>query len=251
MEDKQVKGGSIIFREGEPADAAYILRSGRVELLELSRGRETQIAVIEPGQPFGEMGIFDPLSLRKITARALEDITAQRISPEEFNTMLAQCPENIQPFLRICIDKTKAPKVKNTEATKNAVLENGVSVLTIEPANDMMKSQFNTMEIPITRLPFRIGGYPDTEESNRRSDQLHLGIACQANPLKVSRQHCEIIIEGNELMVLDLASRFCTIVNGIILGRGHGIYSKSLQKGKNEIILGAADSPYRLNVICG
>jgi hypothetical protein len=112
-----------------------------------------------------------------------------------------------------------------------------------------MKGQFKPIEVAVTRLPFRIGGYPEGGEASRR-DQVHLSIAAHDNPLRVSRQHCEITVENKALVVSDLGSRLCTKVNGMTIGRGRGAYMAPLKKGENEIILGASDSPYRVTVTC-
>jgi hypothetical protein len=52
------------------------------------------------------------------------------------------------------------------------------------------------------------------------------------------------------VVVTDLGSRFCTTVNGTVIGRGRGNYSMPLKKGANEVTLGAATGPYRLTVTC-
>jgi hypothetical protein len=51
-------------------------------------------------------------------------------------------------------------------------------------------------------------------------------------------------------MLTDLGSRFCTTVNGTIVGRGHGSYSIGLKKGENTLVLGMGSSPYRFKLYC-
>jgi CRP-like cAMP-binding protein len=68
----------VVFSEGEPADAFYLVQSGRVAILMRSiDGRESVVALMDEGDLFGEMGMFDPDGLgRSAEARALEPSTA-------------------------------------------------------------------------------------------------------------------------------------------------------------------------------
>lgn len=250
MAEKKFDAGAFIYNEGDTADAAYVVVSGRVELLEIIEGTETRVNLVEPGKVFGELAVFDSHHPSRIrSARALEPTTVESLTSEEFRGLFAQCPKPLQPFLQLACDKMKATKIKTKTSQLETVLENDISKITIAPATDKLKSLLKPLEIPISRLPFRIGGYPESGEVSRR-DQLHLAIPSQENPLRVSRAHCEIGIENKSVVVTDLGSRFCTIVNGAMIGRGRGSYIVPLKKGDNEVTLGAADGPYKLTVSC-
>lgn len=64
----------VVFGEAEPADALYIVESGRIAILKRSiDGRESVVALMEEGDLFGEMGLFDDEDFgRSAEARALE-----------------------------------------------------------------------------------------------------------------------------------------------------------------------------------
>jgi len=249
MGEKKSEAGEFVYREGDSADAAYILVSGKIELLEIHDGRTVQTGVIEPGKAFGELAVFDPSSLRQQSARAAEASVLTTVTPDEFQAQAAQIPKAIQPILQLAFDRIKATKSKTKLAMTDAVLESDISKIIVEPASEKLKSQFKPMEVPISRLPFRIGGYPENGEVSRR-DQLHLSIASQESPLRVSRQHCEIAIDNKAIVLNDLGSRFCTQVNGMTIGRGRGTYAAPLKKGANEVTLGSSDSPYKITVTC-
>lgn len=64
--------GDCIFAEGDQADSLYIVVSGRIAIANKSfDGRESVVALMEPGDLFGEMSLFDDLG-RSADARALE-----------------------------------------------------------------------------------------------------------------------------------------------------------------------------------
>lgn len=62
----------VVFAEDEPADALYVVQSGRIAIVKRSvDGRESVVALMEEGDLFGEMPLFDPVG-RSAEARALE-----------------------------------------------------------------------------------------------------------------------------------------------------------------------------------
>ena len=53
--------GEVLFREGDAEDRLYIVVSGKIKLGRSgSAGRENLLAVLGPGQMFGELSVFDP-----------------------------------------------------------------------------------------------------------------------------------------------------------------------------------------------
>jgi CRP-like cAMP-binding protein len=66
--------GDVLFHEGDPPDALYIVLRGRVAIAIDNRpidSRESVVALMESGDLFGEMGLLDDLP-RSAMARALE-----------------------------------------------------------------------------------------------------------------------------------------------------------------------------------
>ena len=52
--------GEIIVHEGQPAEALYVVRRGRVRLYTISpEGKEQVLFVAEPGTTFNDIGVFD------------------------------------------------------------------------------------------------------------------------------------------------------------------------------------------------
>jgi CRP-like cAMP-binding protein len=62
----------VIFTEGDPGDELFVVRSGRIAIGRRSPdGRESLVALMEHGDLFGEMPLFDDGD-RSASARALE-----------------------------------------------------------------------------------------------------------------------------------------------------------------------------------
>ncbi|MEQ8842998.1 MAG: Crp/Fnr family transcriptional regulator [Acidimicrobiales bacterium] len=71
-EERALRRGDVLFTEGEEPDQIYIVTSGRIAIANKSiDGRESVVALMESGDLFGEMPLFDGLG-RSAEARALE-----------------------------------------------------------------------------------------------------------------------------------------------------------------------------------
>jgi F420-non-reducing hydrogenase small subunit len=52
------ESGEVIFRQGDVGDAMFIIQSGAVEVSKTHEGREMSVSVLEKGDFFGEMALF-------------------------------------------------------------------------------------------------------------------------------------------------------------------------------------------------
>jgi diguanylate cyclase len=95
---KFVKRGDFIFREGDEADCAYIIETGRVQISIHKKNQDVPVVELNPGDLFGEMGIIDGLS-RSASAYALEDCQLAVISKE----ILGQKVDASDPIIRLLI----------------------------------------------------------------------------------------------------------------------------------------------------
>ena len=70
--DLEMRRGDVLFREGDDPDELFVVVSGRIAIANKSiDGRESMVALMEEGDLFGEMGLFDGRG-RSAEARALE-----------------------------------------------------------------------------------------------------------------------------------------------------------------------------------
>jgi CRP-like cAMP-binding protein len=81
---------TILFREGEPGEAMYLLARGRISLNKLSlEGHETVIKVIQPGEVFAEVILFEQKQY-PVTALALTDILVFKLLRRDLLGLLRQ-----------------------------------------------------------------------------------------------------------------------------------------------------------------
>jgi len=90
--------GTVLIREGDPADSFYILRSGQVDVSARGEGTQPQhLRVMSAGSYFGEIGLLEQIP-RTATATAIQDCQLYRISGDDFMNALTAAPAS-QPFL--------------------------------------------------------------------------------------------------------------------------------------------------------
>ncbi len=79
---RRTERGDVIFNEGDDATELFVVRSGRIAIGRRSPdGRESLVALMEEGDLFGEMALFDK-GPRSASARTLEPSELLRIPYE-------------------------------------------------------------------------------------------------------------------------------------------------------------------------
>ncbi len=84
--------GTVIFRDGDKAEHAFMLQSGRVRLLKQIGTMERSLRVARPGDLFGEVALLQG-SVQHTTAVALEDAVALALDRATFRQVLSGSPE--------------------------------------------------------------------------------------------------------------------------------------------------------------
>lgn len=82
----------LVFAEGDPAAELFVVRTGRVAIaIQASDGRQSVVALMEPGDLFGEMSFFDEHG-RSADARALERSELLAVPFAALRTVLDERP---------------------------------------------------------------------------------------------------------------------------------------------------------------
>jgi len=90
---RQLQRGDVIFREGDEADSLFVVESGRIAIANKSiDGRESMVALMERGDLFGEMPLFDEQT-RSAEARALEASDVISIPYEPLRALWEEQPQ--------------------------------------------------------------------------------------------------------------------------------------------------------------
>ncbi len=91
--ERSVVKGEVLFSEGDPGDRMYVIVDGKIKLGQTSGdGRESLLAVLGPGEMFGELSLFDP-GVRTSTATGLTDAIVLGLGNDQLRPWLAGRPE--------------------------------------------------------------------------------------------------------------------------------------------------------------
>ncbi|HBX78604.1 MAG TPA: Crp/Fnr family transcriptional regulator [Acidimicrobiaceae bacterium] len=137
--------GDVIFEEGAAADTLYVVEQGRIAISNKSfDGRESMVALMEEGDLFGEMALFDGLG-RSAEARALE---ASQVLAMPFEPLLALW--NAQPNL---LWKVVGLLTRRLRAMDSALADAFFLDVTARTAKHLLEiaGDRDEFEIPITQ----------------------------------------------------------------------------------------------------
>jgi len=97
--------GEVIVRQGDDADALYLVRIGFVKVSQKSPGGEVILQYLRRGDYFGEMGLLGA-GVRTASCTALDHVELVRIGKADFDLMVDQFPA-----IRAGMEKTAAVHV--------------------------------------------------------------------------------------------------------------------------------------------
>ena len=80
--------GETIFNDGDRAEGCFLVHEGRVRLIKRVRSTERSLALLRPGDLFGEDALL-PNSARRSTAIALSDLRVLVLDRETFGVLIA------------------------------------------------------------------------------------------------------------------------------------------------------------------
>ncbi len=88
-----VPAGTLLMREGDPSDGAYLILSGEMEVIRgLGTPEEAVLHALEPGETIGEMSLLNPGQTRSASVRAVTDCEVLALTPADFDALLSLSP---------------------------------------------------------------------------------------------------------------------------------------------------------------
>jgi CRP-like cAMP-binding protein len=84
----------VIFHEADPGDCVHLIESGRVAVRIMTpHGQRATLAVIGPGEAFGELALLGPDARRTASIVTLEPTVTHSIQAADFRRLRAERPE--------------------------------------------------------------------------------------------------------------------------------------------------------------
>jgi CRP/FNR family transcriptional regulator len=99
--------GELIFREGDPGDTCYVVKSGTIAIRrDHSDGRSRALAELRPGSIFGELSMFGA-ETRSATAEALEPTSLVAILRADMQRVIRSSPDIAFKMLAELADRVR------------------------------------------------------------------------------------------------------------------------------------------------
>lgn len=105
---EELDRNDVLFEETDEADDLYVVVDGRIAIANKSvDGRESVFALMEPGDLFGEMGLFSADGGRSALARALEPSTVLRVPYAPVRAAYEADPSLLWSVVRLLVDRLR------------------------------------------------------------------------------------------------------------------------------------------------
>jgi CRP/FNR family cyclic AMP-dependent transcriptional regulator len=137
---KTFQKGDVIFCEFEPGDTFYLIQSGRVQIVKIFGEIEKTVAILQPGEVFGEMAILEEAP-RSATAIALDQVTALEFNQENFEVLMQGNPQIALTLLKLFTNRIHDQKRKFMILTLDDVEAKVADVFLMLAENEPINTQ--------------------------------------------------------------------------------------------------------------
>lgn len=149
--------GTLLFEENDPGSRMYVIRRGRVKIYRRFADNEMLLALLGPGEFFGEMALLENLP-RSATAMVVEEAELIEVDGHTFESMIRSNSE-----IAVRLMRKLASRVRELDRRlQNLLVESGTG-RAIEVLRWLIPT--GTPEGPYTRIP---------------GSRAHVSIAAQA-----------------------------------------------------------------------
>ena len=255
--------GQTIFRQGEPSDKFYIIRSGQVVLTREANGTTTELAKVGPGEVVGEMGVLQNLA-RSATATAkgkcwlygmsAQDLMDKRSDGQEHpGSVVARV---LAQRLRKAMEKGELSEREFGVALQSAQAE-------IQKASAAVAAGGNGSVQRGVEVKLRMGWRRGEEIQWSPEESTHaLPMAFGRNPGPTGLKNTELIlldenppqrlaplqfliqVQGGSIVLKDDQSTYGNEVSGVSIGPATGVTEIELPAGQHVLVAGGEGSPY-------
>jgi CRP/FNR family transcriptional regulator, cyclic AMP receptor protein len=123
LDEKQYLAGKLIFHEGDPGGAMFIVHSGRVELfVDDKAGERISLGCVEPGNLFGEFSLLD-LEPRSATAKAIENTELLVVDRNDLQALVKAHPDAALDMMAMLTRRIRESNIRVQERVTRNVNE--------------------------------------------------------------------------------------------------------------------------------
>lgn len=106
LPQKKLKKGDFLFKEGEIASEAYLIKNGYVSIWRTEDSKRVNLATKTEGEIIGEMALIDHTT-RSASVTAESDLEVEVITKEQLEDMLSKAPETLSVILHQLLESLR------------------------------------------------------------------------------------------------------------------------------------------------
>jgi hypothetical protein len=258
---KTFAAGQILFREGDPSDLVYRVRSGRIAIIKERPGAPLVLGRVREGEFVGEMGVVEELP-RSATAQAETPVEVDVFGADEFMKLVCEDSTlalNLIRRLSIRLRNldshiARLLPVRGHAAERRRPVQRPIqppppppagrnAPVSIRGGTNALKLFIGADPIVVPKMPYTIGRVEKARTGDSTSEP-DLGIVDPV-PYRLSPRHFVLFEDYNKIFIRDCNSEFGTVVNDRNLGRDFAVDQVALRSGENVVVAGGDGSPYR------
>ena len=154
---RQHPAGTILFQEGDRGAQMFVIRAGRVNIWKRIADSEITLAVLGPGEFFGEMALLEGLP-RSAGATVIEDATLVEVDQEAFETLVRKNSEVAMRLMRRLSARLRAAdrQIQALMSRSGAARALGLLKNLAEPP-DAQGRRYLPREFSLEQLAARVG----------------------------------------------------------------------------------------------
>lgn len=113
---QELKKGEVLFREGDPSDAMYVIKKGQISITKAKGSGEIELAALNPGEMLGEMAFFDNKP-RSAGAKAKTDAAVIALPFSALHAQFKTFPEWLKAMVKTVNSHLRSAnqRIKNLE----------------------------------------------------------------------------------------------------------------------------------------
>lgn len=117
----ELKKGEILFEENDNAEAAYVIKSGRLDVLQARGDRKVLLAMRSVGEVIGEMALFEE-NQRSATLKAATDVILIKIQKTVMDTLLESSTKAARSMFQTIVARLRSTQSLFRQSEKMAQL---------------------------------------------------------------------------------------------------------------------------------
>ncbi|MBU0994461.1 MAG: cyclic nucleotide-binding domain-containing protein [Proteobacteria bacterium] len=231
--------GDTIFKEGEPGDCAYLIRSGVVKIYRMVNDTKLSITHLRAGQIMGEMAVIG-VAPRSASAEAAEDCELVKIDEKSLNIALDRTLPVIKAMLNQLIHRFRVIDRQSTIKESDKILLCACAIIDLmhREGNEkdyqqiyaMMRRRFGITEVIFDNIMHKLADQGLIQEVKASGTQQAKTTGTPEKPVNVTvaKREAAFDDDGAFIHIEEFAKVLKTTVKDVITRAGIGDIPESI-----------------------